>query len=151
MRLSGTAAGKTNIVAPTTVVQGDLRFLSADQRERAIERMREIVRESLPGTSAEIVFQEGYPAMTPTDGHRRVLAIYDGVSRALGSDSVVAVDPSRRGAGDIAFVAHLIDGLDGLGPRGFGSHSPREGVYLPSILEATERAAVLIHRLTRPR
>lgn len=151
VRLSGTAAGKTNIVAPTTVVQGDLRFLSADQRERAIERMREIVRGSLPGTSAEIVFQEGYPAMTPTDGHRRVLAIYDEVSRALGRDSVVAVDPSRRGAGDIAFVAHLIDGLDGLGPRGFGSHSPREGVYLPSILEATERAAVLIHRLTRPR
>lgn len=151
VRLSGTAAGKTNIVAPTTVVQGDLRFLSADQRERAIERMREIVRGNLPGTSAEIVFQEGYPAMTPTDGHRRVLAMYDAVSRALGGDSIIAIDPSRRGAGDIAFVAHLVDGLDGLGPRGFGSHSPREGVYLPSILEATERAAVLIHRLTRPR
>ena len=151
VRISGTAAGKTNIVAPTTVVQGDLRFLSAEQRERAIERMREIVRNNLPGTSAEIVFEEGYPAMTPTDGHRRVLAMYDAVSRSLGRDTIVAIDPSRRGAGDIAFVSHLIDGLDGLGPRGFGSHSPREGVYLPSILDATERAAILIYRLTRPR
>ena len=109
------------------------------------------MRGSLPGTSAEIVFEEGYPAMTPTDGHRRVLAMYDAVSRSLGRDSIVAIDPSRRGAGDIAFVSHLIDGLDGLGPRGFGSHSPREGVYLPSILDATERAAILIYRLTRPR
>ena len=61
-----------------------------------------------------------YPSMAPTEGNRRVLAVYDSVSRDLGADAVVAQDPIERGAGDIAFVCN--DGrlacLDGLGSDG---------------------------------
>jgi glutamate carboxypeptidase len=30
-----------------------------------------------------------------------------------------------RGAGDISFVAEYVDGLDGLGTMGGGSHTPK--------------------------
>ncbi|MFL5579665.1 MAG: M20/M25/M40 family metallo-hydrolase [Gemmatimonadaceae bacterium] len=149
--VSGTAASKTNIVAPKVIVDGDLRFLSEEQKERARARMREIVARSLPGTSAAIGFSDEYPAMSPTPGNYRVLAVYDSVSRALGYGPVEALDPTRRGAGDISFVAPMIDGLDGLGALGGGSHSPRETVNLNALPMQTERAALLIYRLSRER
>ena len=42
-------------------------------------------------------------------------------------------------------------GLDGLGVKGKGSHTPDERVDLRSIEPATERAALLIYRLTHQR
>jgi glutamate carboxypeptidase len=48
----GTAFGKTNVIANTVTVKGDLRYLDYAQRDRAQARMREIVAQSLPGASA---------------------------------------------------------------------------------------------------
>ncbi len=145
----GTAATKTNIVAPKVIVDGDLRFLSEEQKERTRARMRAIVARSLPGTSAVIGFSDEYPAMATTPGNLRLLAVYDTVSRALGYGPVEANDPTRRGAGDISFVAPIVDGLDGLGALGSGAHSPRESVSLAALPMQTERAALLIYRLSR--
>lgn len=149
MRVSGTAAGKLNIVARSAVVQGDLRFLSEEQKEHARAKMREIVARHLPQTSAEIIFEDEYPAMPPTRGNLAVLAAYDSVSRALGYGPVRALDPGQRGAGDVSFVAPYVDAIDGLGADGIGSHTPREEVNLNSLPMQTERAALLIYRLTR--
>ncbi|HMA44024.1 MAG TPA: M20/M25/M40 family metallo-hydrolase [Gemmatimonadales bacterium] len=149
--ISGTTASKLNIVPRLAIAQGDLRFISEEQKERTRARMREIVAQHLPGTDATIVFEDEYPAMPPTPGNGRILAIYDGASRALGYDSVAALDPGRRGAGDISFVAPLIDGLDGLGALGSGSHTPDEQVNLPSLGMQTARAALLLERLGRRR
>jgi glutamate carboxypeptidase len=146
---SGKAAGKDNIIARGAMVSGDLRFLSEEQKERARARMREIVARSLPGTSARIDFTDEYPAMSPTPGNHRLLGLYDEVSQALGYGKVTAYDPGKRGAGDISFVAPLLDGLDGLGAIGSGAHSPREEVRLDSLGMQAERAALLIYRLTR--
>lgn len=149
--VSGTAAGKTNIIANRVVVQGDLRFLTDRQEDSARAAMRAIVATSLPGTSATITFEEGYPGMPPTDGAREILRVFDQVSQDLGYPAIEALPPERRGAGDVSFVAGIVPSLDGLGVDGFGSHSPDEGVYLPSLKMAAERAAVLMHRLSRPR
>ena len=147
--VSGTAAGKLNIVPRAVTVPGDLRFLSEEQKEKARARMREIAAKNLPGTSATISFSDEYPAMSPTPGNQRLLAELDSVSQALGYGKVEAGDPGRRGAGDVSFVAPLIDGLDGLGTSGDGSHTPEESVNLPSLRMQTERAALLIYRLSR--
>jgi len=148
---AGTAASKTNIVPQAAVAHGDLRFISAEQLARARQRMRDIVAQHLAGTSADITFEDGYPAMSPTPGGERLLAAYDGVSRALGYGPVQALDPGARGAGDISFVAPLIDGLDGLGALGSRAHAPDEAVNLTGITMQTERAALLLLRLgTRP-
>ena len=146
-QLSGRAAGKDNIVARSATVPGDLRFLSEAQKDSARAVMREIVGRNLPGTSATIRFDDGYPAMSPTPGNYALLAVYDSSSRALGYGPVVALDPGQRGAGDVSFVAPFIDGRDGLGALGAGAHSPRERVSLPALAMQTERAALLINRL----
>jgi glutamate carboxypeptidase len=143
----GTTASKTNIVPRAAVAHGDLRFISEEQKERTRSRMRAIVEQHLPGTGAEISFRDSYPAMSPTPGNARVLATYDVASRALGFGAVAALDPGRRGAGDISFVGPIIDGLDGLGALGSGSHAPGERVNLATLPMQTERAALLMMRL----
>jgi len=150
MQSRGTAFGKTNVVAESTLVAGDLRFISDAQRERAKERMRAIVAQHLPRTSAEITFQDSYPAMAPTEGNLSLLAELDRVSRDLGYGPVVAVDPARRGAADVSFVSSLVQGsLDGLGIVGDGGHTVDESVDLASLPLMIKRAAILIYRLAR--
>lgn len=143
----GTTFGKTNVIPETVVVAGDLRFISEQQRETTKNRMREIVAHNLPLTSADIVFQDSYPAMSPTPGNYGLLEQLSQVSQALGLGNVTAVDPGLRGAADISFAAPYADSLDGLGVVGTGGHTVDEKVDLSSIPVVTKRAAIFIHRL----
>lgn len=145
----GQAAGKTNVIARTAVVKGDLRYLSYEQRDRARAKMNAIVAANLPGTSASIVFNDHYPPMSPTPGNLAVLKTYSQASSDAGLGEIPALPPGQRGAGDIQFVAPLVDSLDGLGAAGNGAHSPDEDLEIASIERATIRTAILIYRLTR--
>ncbi|MEA3277774.1 MAG: M20/M25/M40 family metallo-hydrolase, partial [Pseudomonadota bacterium] len=69
----GTAFGKSNVIAETAVVDGDLRFISEEQKARARETMSAIVALSLPETEAKISFFDGYPAMEPTEANSRLM------------------------------------------------------------------------------
>jgi glutamate carboxypeptidase len=150
MKVAGTSASKLNIVAAHVSVSGDLRFLTEGQKDTTRARMRAIAtHDNLAGTFATIDFADEYPAMAPTPANYAILAVYDSASRALGFGPVAALDPSRRGAGDISFVGPIIPGLDGLGAMGTGSHTPNERVDLRSLPMQTERAALLIYRLTK--
>ena len=151
-KISGAVSGKTNIVAPRAYAHGDLRFLTPEQLANARAKMTAIVAKSLPQTSASISFFDGNPSMQPTPGNYRLMATLDSVTVALGQGRTEALDPGSRGAGDISYVAHFADALDGLGVGGSRSHTPEETVDLRSIPRSTERAAVLINRLAhRPR
>jgi len=109
-----------------------------------------VARQSLPGTSSELTFDDGYPPMAPTAGNQRLLAIFDQVSRDTGYGPVTAVDPRNAGAADVSFVAGLVDmAIDGLGPGGGNDHTVDEWIDLPTLREQTRRAAVLIARLGR--
>jgi glutamate carboxypeptidase len=145
----GTAFGKTNVIANTVIVKGDLRYLDYAQRDRAQARMREIVAQSLAGASSTINFRDSYPPMAVTPGNLKVLAQYSQVSQDAGLGPIGAVPPESRGAGDIQFIAPFIDSLDGLGAGGGGAHSPNEYLEVASIERSAIRAAILIYRLTR--
>ena len=150
MQSRGTAFGKTNVIAESAVVMGDLRTISLDQRERAKERMRAIVDRHLPHTMAAITFRDSYPPMAPTDANYALLLRLDEVSRDLGFGPVEAVDPGRRGAADVSFVADVVGAaLDGLGVVGSGGHTVNETVELETIPLMAKRAAVLLYRLSR--
>lgn len=149
--ISGSAAGKLNIIAPSAYAHGDLRFLRPGQLDSARSTMREIVGRHLPQTSASISFTDGIPSMPPTPGNYALLATLDSVTKALGQGPSEALDPGLRGAGDIAYVSQYADALDGLGVDGSRSHTPDETVNLRSIPRSTERAAVLINRLAHRR
>ncbi len=145
----GTAFGKSNVVAQEVIVTGGLRFITEEQKENARAKMREIVANNLPQTSAEISFIDSYPAMPPTDGNMEVLEALSEVSQDMGHGPVEAWDPGRRGAADISFVAEFISGIDGLGTMGRGAHTPQEYLDLRTVEALTQRAALLIYRLTR--
>ncbi len=149
-RIRVAATGKTNIIAGTAVARGDLRAISPEQIARAKARMSAIVAQPLNGAKAEIVFApDGYPPMAPTDGNRALLARLNAVNRDMGLAEMGELDPVRRGAGDISFVAADVDGLAGLGTAGDGSHAPGETVDIPSIFKQAKRAAILMSRLAR--
>ncbi len=151
-RIRLAATGKTNIVASSAVARGDLRAISQEQIDRVRAKMRAIVAQSLPGAKAEISFDEdGYPPMPPTEGNRALLARLNSVNRDIGLPEMGELDPARRGAGDISFVAQDVDGLVGLGPASSGSHTASETVDIPSLAKQSKRAAILINRLAAER
>ena len=146
------ATGKTNIIAATAVARGDLRAISQDQIDRTRAKMRAIVAQSLAGAKAEISFDEdSYPPMPPTEGNRALLAQLNGVNARHGLAEMGELDPSKRGAGDISFVAADVDGLVGPGPASDGSHTANEKVDIPSIFKQAKRAAILMSRLANER
>ncbi|KQM92638.1 MULTISPECIES: M20/M25/M40 family metallo-hydrolase [Sphingomonas] len=143
------ATGKGNIIPATAVARGDFRTLSEDQTMRVRAKMERIVAAHAPGTNATIRFESGYPAMPPTVGNRALLDRLNLVNRDMGLPEMAALDPLKRGAGDIAFVAGDVDGLIGLGTASSGDHAPGETVDLASIRRQAKRAAILMARLSR--
>ena len=148
--IRATATGKTNIIPGIAYARGDFRTLSEEQSARVRAKMLQIVSESAPKTSAKISFDPGaYPAMAPTAGNRALLDRLNGVNRDMGLAEMPALDPLKRGAGDISFVANDVDGLAGLGTYSRGDHAPGETVDLDSIKRQAKRAAILMSRLSK--
>jgi glutamate carboxypeptidase len=145
----GKVSGKTNIIAPAAVVQGDLRFLGEAQKENARNKMKEIATKNLRGTSAIFTFYDGFPSMDPKPGNYELVSQLNKLSLDMGLGEVKAGDPGSRGAGDISWIAQYVDCLDGLGPSGGGAHAPGERLMLNELQKLTERAALFVYRLTR--
>lgn len=152
-RIRLNATGKTNIIAETAVARGDLRAIDQAQIDRTRAKMRAIVGQSLPGTSATIAFDEdGYPPMAEKPGSHALLGKLNAVNRDLGLAAMEPLDPVKRGAADISFVAQDVEGgINGLGPASSGDHAPGETVDIPSIWRQAKRAAILMSRLASER
>lgn len=144
----GSAFGKTNVIAEHAVVNGDMRTLSAEQLAKAKAAMEAIVKASLPHAESTITFEDGYPPLAPTEGNKKLLAMYDQASRDVGAGPVAAVDPDRAGAADVSFVAgHVPLILDGIGLMGHSDHTVNETADLHTLPSQTKRAAVFLYRL----
>lgn len=146
---NGTAAGKDNVIPPAAYASGDIRTLSNEQTERVEKRMQDIVAQHLPKTTAAISFGEGYPAMAPTSASRALLALLNQCNASLGFHQMPELDPMKRGAGDIAFVADILPGLAGIGATGAGAHAPGETIDLSAQPINTKRDALLMYRLSK--
>ncbi len=147
-KVTGSVTAKSNIIPPVAIASGDLRTVTDEQTTRIREKMKAIVAKHLPGTSAEITFEDKYPAMAPTAGNQQLLTLLNGVNRDLGLESMEALDPSLRGAGDVSFVAPYVNSISGLGAHGAGAHAPGETVDLSRIPLMARRSALFIYRLT---
>ena len=144
----GTAFGKTNVIAQTAVVVGDLRTIDPGDLDRTRTRMKEIVARALPHAAAEIAFEPGYPPMATAPGNLRLLALLDQAGRDLGVGGVEAVDPRKAGAADISLLAGRVPmALDGLGLKGTGGHTVEETADLALLAPQAKRVAVLLSRL----
>ena len=146
----GTAFGKTNVVAETTVVTGDLRAITLEQRQRAHAAMQGIVAEGSLRTSATIEFDDSYPPLAPTDGNRRLMAMVDKASRDLGTGGLSAVDPARAGAADVSFLGGTVPMvIDAMGLKGSGGHTVLETARLGTLAVQAKRVAVTLSRLAQ--
>lgn len=144
----GSATGKDNVIAQTLRASGDLRTISPQQLAKVQSEMLSIVADSLPQTAATIRFGEGYPPMSATDGNRKLLSLFDEVSRDLGFGPVQAVDPRNAGAADISFTAAYVDmAIDGVGLMGSGGHTVDEIADLRTLPMNAKRVGVLLLRL----
>lgn len=146
---TGTASGKVNVVPAKAQAVGDMRTVTDEQYKRAQDKMRQIMGEHLPGTSAEIEFKDGYPSMPETAGNKDLLQRLNVVNRELGMDVMEPLDPSRRGAGDLSFVAPYVASISGLGSYGAGAHAPGESINMRRQPEQTKRVALYLYELTR--
>ena len=144
---TGNAFGKTNVVAQSVIIDGDLRFISEEQKKkRTRDKMREIISNNLPETSAEITFFElsRHASHSQKQGS---LKKFSDVSVSMGHGPVEAWDPSKRGAADVSFVAQYVACIDGLGAMGNWAHTSKETINLKTFDVLTQRTAVLIYRL----
>jgi glutamate carboxypeptidase len=141
------AQGKSNIIPAQAVASGDFRTSSDAQTRRVRDAMTAIVAAHAPGTDATIAFKSGYPAMAPSAGNRALLDRLNAVNRDLGLPAMPPLDPLKRGAGDISFVAADVPGLVGLGTASRGDHTPDEVVDLTTIRRQAKRAALLMSRI----
>ncbi len=148
----GTASGKANVVPESALATGDLRALTRAQVAHARAVMTRIAQRHLPGTGAELEFEDGYPPLAPAAAHDSLLAIYDRASRDLGLGPVVATRPDDAGAADIANVDELVPmALDGIGLPGSGGHTVHEDALLPMLAGNAKRVAVTLLRLAAAR
>jgi glutamate carboxypeptidase len=145
----GATFGKTNVVPRAAVVHGGIRTISQEQLDRAQAKMKKIVAASLPRTKARIEFGVGYPPMFPSEGNRALLNVLSQVNEDLGRAPMKELDPLKRGAADISFVAPYTDAIAGMGPLGEGGHTPNESIDLTSMPLAIKRAAILMYRLSK--
>ena len=141
--------GKNNVIAKDAKVTGGIRALSIDELNNAKSIMQEIVAANLAHTSATLHFDEGYPPMAPAKSNKKLLKMYSDISESLGYNKVIAVNPRNAGAADISFTAGLVDmALDGLGLMGRGGHTRDEAADISSLVKNTQKAAILIYRLS---
>ena len=145
----GTVEGKGNVVPRTVLVTGDLRTLFPEQEQRVREKMRAIVAEHLPQTTAQITYADGYPPMAPTPGNQRIFEMLNVVTRDMGLPAMRILPPEQRGASDASFVAPYTDVLSGLGAYGGSAHAPGEWIDLATLGRQITRTAILLYRLTR--
>ncbi|MFA6037998.1 MAG: M20/M25/M40 family metallo-hydrolase [Legionellales bacterium] len=143
-------SGKDNVVAQIAMAKGDIRFLTLEEKAIIKKTLIDATLLPLPGTTSTISFVDGMPPMPPTENNNDLLALYNQVSVDLGYGEVTATDPKFRGAGDINYVASIVPAnLGGLGPTGCCTHTIDETLDLESLNINTQRAAILIHRLTQ--
>jgi amidohydrolase len=116
---AGTAS---NIIPQEALLEGTLRTLKPEVRERMVERLRGMVRGLEPayGVSADLEINQGYPVLE-NDGF---LAAYVEKIAAewLGSDCV-HIEPPRMGAEDFAYFLQRFPGV----LLRLGCHHPEEG------------------------
>lgn len=146
---NGFASGKINVVAKKTEAIGDLRYLSLEQREATKNKMRQIVAKHLAHTKATISFIDTIPPMTPTKANFALLHKLNDINHLLGGGDLHPLPPRLRGAGDISYVADVVQaGLVGLGATGENEHALNETIDLASLTIGSKRAALLIYELS---
>lgn len=140
-----------NMVAPCAEAYVDLRYPQPSQGLAAENQFREIASTvyAYPAGSEEIssdiLVNLHRPPKIPTPESDRLLQRTVDIGRLLGEQ--IGVSDSGGGTDGSLTQAVGLPTLDSLGLTGTGAHTEREEARVDSLVQATQRAAILIHRL----
>lgn len=126
---------RLNIVADRCLVEGEVRYLTVDDRDRVLEAMREAANRVAEEWKVEIDFSaaDHIPPVTVSDSSRRMAEHL--VAAAARAGWRLELEHNRGG---VSFPNFLPDPaavrvIDGLGPVGCGMHTRDEYVDLQSL------------------
>ncbi|WP_122455476.1 M20 family metallopeptidase [Pseudomonas viridiflava] len=143
----GAASGRKTSVAKTSLIHGDLRFASDQQKDQAESKIQAIVSQPLSQTSSTFLLKPIMPVMAETPGNLELLKQYSQVSQDLAGPALEPVPATERGGADISYVSKFVSAsLDGLGAAGEATHTENETIELSSLAVATKRAAMFMSR-----
>lgn len=146
---TGRASGVKTIIAAKTRVHGDLRYLSEQQKNAAVQKMLAVTTHPLSQTSSQLTVSDIMPVMPETDASRQLLTQFSDISMALGDGPLQAISAAERGGADASYIAqHVPAVIDGLGAWGSGAHSPQETLVVSSLPVVASRTAIFIRRHT---
>jgi glutamate carboxypeptidase len=135
---------RSNVIAPVASAVVGVRAPTAAAAEELEQRIRSL-RPSLDGATVEVTGGFGRPPMEPLRRNRDLLQTAVRLGRRLGLE---LDDAGLVGGSSDANTTSLFTAtLDGLGPRGNGSHATDEHVVIASL---PERAALLALLLLEP-
>lgn len=133
-RFIGTSE-RLNIVADRCLVEGEVRYLAAEDRDRFLFRMRDLAESLAKGWEVELELREveSIPPVTVSPGSRALAEHLAAAARADGW--TLESEPNRGG---VSFPNFLPDPssvcvVDGLGPVGDGMHTRQEYLDLESL------------------
>jgi glutamate carboxypeptidase len=134
---------RTNVVAPESRATVDVRILRQEDARR-LEKQILSLEATTPGTELVVTGAMNRPPMEKTPGNQLLWRMAREAGKELGLD----LQEGTSGGGSDGNISSLFSPtLDGLGPRGDGSHAVHEHVVVSSM---PERAALLALILVAP-
>jgi glutamate carboxypeptidase len=134
---------RPNVVADFAEAEIDVRIPKVEDSERIENAFQEIASETrIPGTHAELSGGIDFPPMPLTEASVRLFEYV----RKAGSEIGLNLNHIATGAAsDGNYASRFAPTIDGMGPQGDGTHSPKEFIVVSTLVE---RAKVLARFLT---
>ena len=135
-----------NTVAPLAEAEIDLRYVTPDQRDEAMERIAAIVDTStVAGTSARLTIKGEFYPLVQDEGSKAMFSVYQGAMAAVGA---TVEGEFAGGCADSGFTASVgCPTLCAVGPIGGKAHSPEEYLEVESLVPRARGMALAITRL----
>ncbi len=135
-----------NTIAPSAWGEIDLRYITADQRETMVARIRDCIENcTLPGASGKLTISGEFLPLEETAASRRMFDIY----RASGAEVGMNVTAEfTGGCADSGYTAAVgCPTLCSVGPVGGGGHTPDEFVEIASLVPCAKALALSVLRI----
>ncbi len=100
-----------NVIPEQVVLEGTVRTLDRDVREKTIQHIRTLVQgiEQVTGTKLDVLFQRGSPSVYNDEGLTKL--VEDVAAEVLGADNVLAMPRPSMGSEDFAYYLERVPGM----------------------------------------
>lgn len=138
-----------NTVAPYAEAKIDLRYITPDERQEAMDAIEKIITNcTIEDTSATYTIQGEFYPLVPTPEQTELFNEYGTAAQNFGINDVEGT--FRGGCADSGFSAAVgTPTICGVGPVGAHVHTPEEFLEIDSFVPRAQIAAITISRLDK--